>query len=212
VIIFERIKLTDRREGGVITTAAVMTMTSGTSESKPITRGAWISTVIFNNPPKPPPADIPEIKKDKVSLAKLTIRERFAEHRTREDCAACHTKLDPLGFALENFNPIGEWRDTYKNGRKIDTSGVLFRKHKFNNIIEFKDAILIEKERFLFGFASHLMAFALGREVSPADRLALDTIVKNAVAADYKMKPLIKEIVFSSSFMTKRNPKGAPKK
>ena len=147
---FERTPLDDPRQGGVITNAAIMTMLSTPTRSAPISRGAWVNTVIFNDPPDPPPADVPPLPKvDAEKLAKLTIRERLAEHRKRTDCAGCHNKIDPLGFALENFDPIGVWRDTYENGRKVDVSGVLFNKYKFETVVEFKQLILKEKHRFI---------------------------------------------------------------
>ena len=115
---YKREILTSRREGGIITNAAVMTMTSNPTRSQPITRGAWMLTVIFNNPPEPPPADVPslpEIIKGKHDET-LTLRERLVAHRNRPDCAGCHLKIDPLGFALENYGPVGAWRDSYENG------------------------------------------------------------------------------------------------
>lgn len=207
VIPFNRVPIADRRQGGVITTAAVMTMTSSPVRTQPITRGAWISTVIFNNPPKPPPADVPPLPDKDVEAESLTLRERFEAHRKRPDCAGCHAKIDPLGFALENYDPTGFWRDTYENGRTIDSSGVLFRRHKFTNITEFKDAILAEKNRFTRAFAAHLLAFALGREIGSADSPALDRIVNETAAAKYRLHTLIKQIVLSEPFLYKSNPK-----
>lgn len=203
---FARVPITDRRQGGVITTTAVMTMTSGPEESKPITRGAWIASVIFNNPPNPPPADVPPLESATIEQKDLTVRERFKEHRTRPACAGCHAKLDPLGFALENFDAVGRWRDDYANGRTVDASGVLFRKHKFENIIEFKDAILLEKDRFTRAFAAHILAFALGRRVDATDFPALDEIVDQTAQAGYSMQTLIHEIIQSQSFVGKMRP------
>ena len=100
---YKREALGSRREGGVITNAAVMTMTSSPVRSQPITRGAWMLTVIFNNPPEPPPADVPPLPEQENGRnnESLTIRERLASHRDRPDCVGCHVKIDPLGFALE---------------------------------------------------------------------------------------------------------------
>ena len=107
VQLFKRVPVTDPRRGGLITSAAVLTMTS-TPSPQPITRGTWINAVIFNDPPKPPPADVPPLdESNEEDLAKLTIRERLAAHRKRADCAGCHNQIDPLGFALENFGPTG---------------------------------------------------------------------------------------------------------
>jgi len=203
VIEFDRMAVTDRREGGVITSAAVLTMTSGPTESKPITRGAWIASVIFNDPPKPPPADVPPLKPTGKDDLSLTIRERFKSHRTRADCAGCHTKLDPLGFALENFDAVGRWRDRYENGRQVDSSGTLFGKYKFGDVVEFKDAILAEKDRFTRAFASHLLAYGLGRRVQATDIPSLDTIVIETARADYSIQRLIHEITQSAPFVGK---------
>ena len=187
VIEFDRMAVTDRREGGVITSAAILTMTSGPAESKPITRGAWIGSVIFTDPPKPPPADVPPLKPTGKDDLNLTIRERFKSHRTRADCAGCHTKLDPLGFALENFDAVGRWRDRYENGRQVDSSGTLFGKYKFGDVVEFKDAILTEKDRFTRALASHLLAYSLGRRTQAADIPSLDKIVIETARADYSL-------------------------
>ena len=201
VLDFHRVPVEDRRIGGVITNAAVMTMTSGPERTQPITRGAWLAGVIFNNPPEPPPADVPTLgEKPKEGEEHLTLRERLSMHRERSDCRGCHEQIDPLGFALENFNAIGKWREKYENGRKVDMEGVLFRKHKFTNVIEFKDVLLLEKERFVRGLAGHLLTFSLGRKLSPADEIALDEIVEKSAVEGYRMKSLLREVVFSKPF------------
>lgn len=199
---FERVPLEDRRQGGVITNAAVMTMTSDASRTKPITRGAWIASVIFNNPPEPPPADVPPLpeKSDEVDIESLTLRERLDAHRENLDCAGCHNRIDPLGFALENYGPTGLWRERYDNGRIVDTAGELFRKHAFNDIVEFKDAILAEKDRFTRAFAAHVLSFALGRELDIADSPALDQITQATVDDHFRMHTLIKQVAVSEPF------------
>lgn len=204
---FQRVPIVDRREGGVITNAAVMTMTSNATRSQPITRGAWLLSVIFNDPPEPPPADVPPLPEEpEAADTNLTLRERLDDHRERADCRGCHEQIDPLGFALENYGPTGLWRDEYENGREVDASGKLFRKREFSDPVEFKDAILAEKERFTRAFAGHLLAFALGRETTANDSAALDAIATNTMADGYRMKTLLKEIVSSEPFLYKSNP------
>jgi hypothetical protein len=199
---FTRQPVTDRRQGGVITSPAVLTMTSGTERTKPITRGAWVSTVIFNLPPEPPPADVPPLdEKPSVEEKNLTLRERLALHRERADCAGCHEKIDPLGFALENYDAIGKWRESYDNGREVDSSGTLFRRHQFSDIASFKDAILAEKDRFVRGFAGHLLSFALARELTPQDQGELDRIAAVTIADGYRIQTLVREVVFSKPFL-----------
>lgn len=205
---FRRVPVTDRRQGGVITNAAVLTMTSNPVRTQPITRGAWIASVIFNDPPDPAPADVPPLpqENDADSETGLTLRERFEAHRTQAECAGCHARLDPLGFALENYGPTGVWRDTYDNGRTVDAGGVLFGRHRFTNIVEFKDAILAEKDGFARGFAAHLLAFALGRELDASDEPTLDRIVRETSSAGYRIQHMIKQIVLSDPFLRKYNP------
>ena len=202
VLNFTRQPITDRRQGGVITNPATLTMTSGTDRTKPITRGAWVSSVIFNLPPEPPPADVPPLKeKPSSEESELTLRERLSLHRERADCAGCHEQIDPLGFALENFDAIGKWRDQYENGREIDASGRLFRRHKFSDVVGFKDAILAEKDRFVRGFAGHLLSFAMARELGPQDQSELDRIAAATIADDYRIQTLFREVVFSKPFL-----------
>ena len=205
VQLFKRVPVTDPRQGGVITNAAVMTMTSTPTRTQPITRGAWINEVIFNDPPEPPPADVPPLPEvDKAELEKLTIRERLAVHRKRADCAGCHNRIDPLGFALENYGPTGVWRDKYENGRDVDVSGVLFNQHSFKTVEEFKSLILKDKSRFLRAFSSHLLSYALGRKLGPADALALDEITASAAQGDDSLRSILKKIAMSEPFLHKR--------
>ncbi|MCP5556623.1 MAG: DUF1592 domain-containing protein [Verrucomicrobiaceae bacterium] len=210
VLNFKRLPVTDRRSGGVITNAAVMTMTSGPDRTQPITRGAWIASVIFNNPPEPPPANVPALgEKPAQGEEHLTLRERLALHRERADCAGCHEKIDPLGFALENYDPVGRWREKYDNDRDVDMQGTLLREHPFNDVIEFKDAILAEKDRFTRGLAGHLLSFALARELGPADQDALDQIAQTTAKDGYKIQTLIKQVILSEPFQMKASPKSA---
>lgn len=205
---FRRVPVTDRRQGGVITNAAVMTMTSGPERTRPITRGAWVADVIFNDPPDPPPANVPPLLSEEGSdsSAELTLRQRFAQHRMQADCAVCHVKIDPLGFALENYGPNGVWRDAYDDGHAVDASGVLFGRHEFVSIVEFKDAILAEKDRFARAFAGHLLEFALARKLEASDEPALDRIVRETSASDYRIQDMIKQVVLSDPFLSKYNP------
>ena len=199
---FQRVPIVDRREGGIITTAAVMTMTSNPIRTQPITRGAWLASVIFNDPPEPPPADVPTLEEagEGEDFDKLTLREQFAVHRENEACAGCHKRIDPLGFALENYGPTGVWRDHYENGREVDSQGILFNKYPFKDIVEFKDAILSEKDRFTRAFATHLLSFSLGRETGVADSPSLTRIVDATREDGYRIHTLIREIVLSDSF------------
>ena len=197
---FKRMPSTDERYGGIITNAAMLSMNNGTKRTHPIARGAWIIEVIFNNPPPPPPNDIPPLNEND-GPKNLTIREKFAKHRENPDCAGCHSKLDPLGFALENFDITGRWRDKYDNGRKVDASGTLLRKYEFSDIVKFKDSLVQEDKRFAKAFTSHLLRYALARELLPQDTLTVESIVNDTQKDDYRLKSLIQKVILSDAFL-----------
>jgi len=196
---FRRVPCDDARFGGIVTNAAVASMTSGPKRTHPVARGVWITEVIFNDPPRPPPADVPPLE-EAAADPNITIREQFAAHRENPSCAGCHTRLDPLGFALENYDITGRWRDHYDNGRAIDAGGTLFRMHDFAGAVPFKAAIVAEQRRFARAFTAHLLRYALGRELVPADTLAVEEIVARCADRGFPVKALIRGIVHSDSF------------
>ncbi|MDA7528024.1 DUF1588 domain-containing protein [bacterium] len=198
---FQRIPLTDQRYGGIITNAAMLSMTSGPKRTHPVARGVWVIEVIFNDPPDPPPNDVPPLNED-AGDKNLTIRERFKAHRENPSCAGCHTKLDPLGFAFENFDITGRWRDNYENGRDVDAAGTLMRKHDFAEATGLKAAIVSEQSRFAKAFTEHLMRFALAQELSPADRLVVDDILANSKNDNYRVQTLLRGIIHSQRFLS----------
>ncbi len=199
---FTRTPLDDRRYGGVITTAAVMVMTSNPLRSLPITRGSWVSSVIFNDPPEPPPDNVPDLQADDKTLEKegATIREKLKIHRDNPQCASCHQKIDPLGFVLENYDLMGRWRDNYRTGLKVDASGKLFGQHTFRDVVEFKDAVRAEQDAFATAFVEHLLSYGLGRELTLTDRMAAIEIAKASEQDDYRMRDVIKNIVLHPVF------------
>ncbi len=197
---FDRVAASDPRYGGVITTAAMLSMNNGTNRTHPIARGAWIIEVIFNDPPQPPPNDVPPLNEES-GAKNLTIREKFAQHRENPDCAGCHSRLDPLGFALENFDITGRWRDKYENGRQVDSSGTLMKKYPFDGIVRFKQALVKENRRFAKAFTAHLLRFALSRELTPADSLRVESIVERTEKDDFRLKSLIREVILNDSFL-----------
>ncbi len=200
---FERVPAEDPRFGGVITNAAMLSMTSGPKRTHPIARGAWLIEVVFNDPPPPPPNDVPPLNEED-ERDELTIRERFAQHRENPDCAGCHSRLDPLGFALENYDLTGRWRDVYENGRDVDASGKILRRHEFDGAVQFKAALVKEERRFARAFTGHLLRFALARELAPADSIAVDEIVEKAAKNGYRLRSLLQEVVLSDRFRRAR--------
>lgn len=204
---YTRRTLDTRREGGVITAAATLTMTSEPLRTSPIRRGAWVATVIFNKPPPPPPDDIPEIEQDDVAIEAKgqTLRQRLVAHQKNEGCVSCHQKIDPLGFALENFDAIGRWRNTYQSGLPIDATGELFGKAKFNDVIGLKDALVERPEWFMRGFCQHMLSYALGRELDLTDKPAVDKILARVLADNGKFSTVVSEIVSCYPFLSKTN-------
>ena len=197
--VFKRVEVSDPRYGGVITNAAMLSMTSGPRRTHPVARGAWIIEVIFNDPPEPPPNDVPPLDEE-AGREDLTIREKFAVHRENESCAGCHSKLDPFGFALENFDITGRWRDKYDNGREVDSSGTLMRKHDFDGVVQLKELIVREDRRFAKAFTAHLLRFALSRELGPADSITINSIVDRSQQGGFTLRSLIREVAQSGVF------------
>ena len=204
---FSRRSLDSRREGGVITSAAALTMTSEPLRTSPIRRGAWVATVILNKPPPPPPDVIPEIEQDDavIEARGQTLRERLVAHQENESCVSCHQKIDPLGFALENYDAIGRWRDTYRSGLPIDASGTLFGKGRFQDVIGLKDTLLANPEWFVRAFSEHLLAYALGRELDLSDKPALDKIAQEVMARKGQFSTVVSEVATSYPFLHKTN-------
>ena len=197
---FERVPVEDPRYGGVITNAAMLSMTSGPKRTHPIARGAWVIEVIFNDPPPPPPNDVPPLNEEDAAK-NLTIREKFAAHRENPDCASCHARLDPLGFALENFDITGRWRDKYTNGRPVDAGGTLMTKHDFDSVVRFKSVLQQEQRRFAKALTAHLLRYALSRDLNPADAVAVEEVVETVAVDEFPLQTLIREITLHKSFV-----------
>ena len=198
---FKRTPTKGMRSGGMITNAAVMTMLSSPEQSQPISRGAWLASVVFNDPPKPPPADVPPLPEHAdIETETMTLREQLGAHRERADCRGCHEQIDPLGFALENYDAVGRWRSKYKNGRTVDSAGKLFHQHDFANITEFKEAILKEDVLFAKAFVKHLLVYATGRQLTPWDSVEMNDIIATTAANDYRIQDIIEAVVMSPSF------------
>ncbi len=204
---FERRPLMTRREGGVITSAATLTMTSSPLRTSPIIRGAWVATVILNRPPPPPPDIVPEIEADDAAIEAqgLTLRDRLEQHQVNPNCVSCHQKIDPLGYALENFDAVGRWRDHYRSGLPIDASGELFGQAKFKDVVGLKDALLENPAWFMRGFTEHLLSYALGRELKTADKPAVDRILRQILADHGQFSTVVLQVATSYPFLHKTN-------
>jgi hypothetical protein len=205
---FRKLKLKNMNRGGLMGMAAVLTVSANGVDTSPITRGVWVAENILGTPPPPPPDVVPEI--DTEVNGSKTIRERLEQHRNSKTCAECHRKIDPLGFPLENFDPVGRWRDKYpvtskkQPALKIDASGELSSGEVFTNFSEFKQVLLKTRQD---AFARHLvkqvLTYATGRHMEAQDRFEIDDILQRVKADKYGMHTLITEALTSEIFRSR---------
>lgn len=197
---FRRVKLDPAsHRGGLLRHGSILTVTSYATRTSPTIRGNWILENIVGTPPPPPPANVPALK-EKTTLTNLTVRERLAEHRANPACASCHDLMDPVGFALENFDAVGRWRE-FEDGEKIDVSGVLPDGTEVRGPGDLESGILNRPEMFVETLVGKLMTFALGRGMQPTDQPAIRRIVRDAAANDYKFSELVLGIARSETFL-----------
>jgi hypothetical protein len=163
-----------------------------------VLRGKWILENLLNAPPPPPPPNVPDLDQAKVG-EDATLRQRMEVHRANAVCASCHSKMDPLGFGLENFDAIGNWRD--KDGKSpIDASGVLPNGRSFNGPVELAAVLSSQKDAFAQCLTEKMLTFALGRGLEPGDRLQVKKITAGVEASDYKFSSVVLGIVKSLPF------------
>lgn len=198
---FEKITFDDRRRGGLLGQASVLTLTANGIDTSPVVRGVWLLKNLLGTPPSPPPPDVEPLDPD-VRGAK-TIRDQLDKHRQVASCYDCHRKIDPLGFALENYDPIGRWRDRYGRNGTIDASGELPGGKSFEDVIGLKEILLTQQQVVAKSLVSKLMGYALGRQVNAKDRPAIDQILETTAADGYRFKELIRQIAMSEAFRTK---------
>jgi mono/diheme cytochrome c family protein len=222
-VAIRRVKLPpDSVRGGLMTQASILKVTANGTTTSPVLRGAWIMERILGKRPPPQPANIPNIDPD--TRGATTIREQLAKHRSQASCAACHAKIDPAGFALENFDVLGGWRDRYralgdgekekgigKNGQPfafhlglpVDASGTLPDGRKFEDIRSLKRLLLADERQLARNLTQQLLVFATGAPARFGDRPELEQILDRAQAHHYGVRSIIHEIIQSNLFQTK---------
>ncbi|PHS17436.1 MAG: hypothetical protein COA78_03050 [Blastopirellula sp.] len=196
---FQKVELTDKRRGGLLGQASVLTVTANGIDTSPVVRGVWLLENILGTPPSPPPPDVEPLDPD-VRGAK-SIRDQLNKHRENSSCYECHRKIDPLGFALENFDPVGKWRETYNKRVKIDASGELPSGKKFTDIVDLKAILVQQEDLFARSLTSKLLSYATGRHLVPADRPHIDRIVAELKEQNGGFRDLIQLIVLSEPFL-----------
>jgi len=197
---FQRVTLSDRNRGGVLTQASVLTATSNPTRTSPVKRGKWILENILGTPPPPPPPEVPVLNEDKEAASKGSLRERMKQHRTNPSCAVCHEQMDTIGFGFENFDAIGAWRSM--DGKfKIDSSGTLPDGHSFQSPAELKQILKAQADQFRRCLTEKLLTYALGRGTERSDRPEIERI-SQAVAADKdRFVRMATEIVKGDAFL-----------
>ncbi len=198
---FRRVSTAGTPRGGLLTQASFLTITSNPNRTSPVKRGKWILENILGTPPPPPPPDVPELAEAKKGEDLGSLRARLEEHRKNPACASCHERMDPLGFAMENFDAIGAWRD--KDGKSpIDASGKLPSGESFQGATELRDLIVKNRQNeFLHCLAEKLLTYSLGRGLEYYDQCAVDTITKALPEDGHKFSRLVVGIVHSDPFL-----------
>ena len=198
---FRRVSLAGTERGGILTQASILTVTSNPNRTSPVKRGKWILENILGTPPPPPPPNVPDLQEAKAGEAKGTLRQRMEQHRANPGCASCHQRMDPLGFAMENFDAIGVWRDK-EGDAPIDSTGQLPGGEKFRGPKELRELLLSSRKmQFTQCLAEKLLTYALGRGVEYSDQCAIQKITAALEKDQFRFSRLVVEIVSSDPFL-----------
>ncbi len=189
----------DSHRGGVLTMAGVLTVASYPHRTSPVLRGKWVLETILGTPPPPPPPDVPELPEDKKQVQGKTLRERLVVHRANAVCAACHDRIDPLGFGLENYDAVGRWRDQDAD-RPVDATGSLPDGTRFEGPDGLKKALLARKDDFLRHLTAKVLGYALGRGLVNDDYAVVDRAVDRLEQNEHRSHALLWEIINSAPF------------
>jgi mono/diheme cytochrome c family protein len=190
--------------GGLLGQGSLLTVTSYANRTSPVLRGKWLLQNIVGSPPPEPPPNVPALPDSGKQGQPASVRERLEEHRRNPVCASCHAPMDPLGFALENFDAIGSWRRISEGGSVIDASGILPNGIKFEGVVGLHDHLVSDAPLFAETVTEKLLAFALGRGLQYFDRPTIRQIVRDAAPEDYRWSALVKGIVLSPAFQMRR--------
>ena len=202
---FRRVDLPGKERRGLLGHGSVLTVTSLATRTSPVVRGKWVLENILGTPPPPPPPDVPDLPERADDGTVTSLRARLEAHRANPVCSNCHARMDPLGFALENFDAVGKWRDTGVAGTPIDPSGTLPDGTAFDGFPGLRDILLERREEFVTTVTEKLLTYALGRGVEYYDRPAIRAIVRDAAENDYRWSSLILGVARSLPFQMRRS-------
>ena len=195
---FRKVSLSNASRGGILGHASFLTASANGVDTSPVVRGIYVLEKLLGYTPPPPPDDVPEIEPD--IRGALTIRDQLAKHRETATCAECHRKIDPLGFALENFDAIGGWRDEYGKELPIDATGKLPNGDTFSTVPEFRKHIIKREGQFTRSLTEKLLTYAIGRELVLTDRPAIDAVLREMKQDNKGLRDLIEAVVLSEVF------------
>ena len=201
---FRRVTLTDENRMGLLGKGSILLLTSYPNRTSPVLRGKFVLENILGAPPPPPPPDVPALKDQADDGKPRTVRQAMEQHRANPVCATCHSRMDPLGFALDNFDAIGKWRTT-EAGVPIDSSGVLPDGTRFHGPAELRKILLSHPEQFVNIVTENLLTYALGRGLEYYDQPAIRKMVREAAANNYRWSSLILGIVRSTPFQMRKS-------
>jgi hypothetical protein len=197
---FRRVPVTDPNRRGLLGHGSILAMTAVATRTSPVLRGKYIISNLLNTPPLPPPAVVPDLAESAHKDRPSTVREQLERHRANPVCGSCHRNIDPVGFALENFDAVGQWQAATKDGLAIDAAGVLADGTKVDGPVALRKALLARPDVFAGTVTEKLMIYALGRGLEPVDMPVVRGIVRNAAAQNYAMQSIVLGIVRSNPF------------
>jgi hypothetical protein len=204
---FRPVRLQDPNRWGLLGKGAVLMGTSYGNRTSPVLRGAWILETLSGTPPTSPPPGVEQFKENEPGKPAATVRERLEQHRAQKSCNSCHGVIDPLGFALENYDVLGGWRNRDLDaGTLIDASGTLASGVAVKSPAELNRALLARPDQFVQALTEKLMVYALGRHVRPEDMPAVRAVVRQAAAQDYRFEAIVNAIVSSAAFRMQQRP------
>ena len=201
---FRRVSLENTPRAGLLGHGSVLTVTSYANRTSPVLRGKWLLENVLGTPPPAPPADVPGFPEKAEGDPPRSVRARMEMHRQNAVCATCHSRIDPLGFALENFDAIGKWREADDEGTAIDSSGALPDGTTIRGVADLRAVLLTHREEFVATVAEKLLMYAIGRGLDYYDRPTLRQIVRDARAGDFRWSTLVLEVTRSVPFQMRQ--------
>ena len=206
---FRRITLADPNRFGLLGEGGLLTVTSYGNRTSRVLRGRFLLETILGTPPPPPPPNIPALKENEAGATPRTIRELLEQHRANPTCASCHRVMDPLGFALENFDAVGAWRSS-DHGNPVESDTTLADGSPVDGPASLRQALMKAPDQFLRTMTERMLTYALGRSLTPADMPAVRGIIRDAAGSRYRLSAIVLGVVRSVPFRMRQTPAAEP--